>query len=79
MTRLSAVISPRLSSRAQTFNGVTAVPISTPHLNPLPKGEGECAELSVSLSFLLPWGEGQDEGLSRKRAHGLAPFARLHP
>ena len=39
---------------------------STPHPNPLPKGEGALAEPAMNQAFLLPWGEGQDEGLSRK-------------
>jgi hypothetical protein len=33
----------------------------SPHPNPLPKGEG------VAAAFLLPWGEGQDEGRCRNR------------
>ena len=48
-----------------------AVHRSTPHPVPLPKGEGTKDRLDLianrvldwSPAFLLPWGEGQDEGL----------------
>ena len=46
---------------------------STPH----PKGEGALAEPAVNQAFLLPWGEGQDEGLSRKLRLSVPPVLRL--
>ena len=49
---------------------VTAVNRSTPHPVPIPKGEGTPELLSLWTlmhlaiqASLLPWGEGQDEGL----------------
>ena len=40
------------------------LPAATPHPNPLPTGEGAQEAQPVQSASLLPWGEGQDEGLS---------------
>ena len=49
--------------RAAAMLEVSAVQRATPHPVPLSKGEGMLGSKAAVPSSLLPWGEGQDEGL----------------